>query len=128
MTLPVRILRLDHVQLTIPKGMEDAARAFYCGTLGMTELEKPDALKGRGGFWLQLPGVQVHIGTEDGVERLRTKAHPAFAVEDLEAVRHVLERAGLTLEDGIPIPGMRRFECRDPFGNRLEFLQTLPAD
>jgi catechol 2,3-dioxygenase-like lactoylglutathione lyase family enzyme len=128
MAPPVRILRLDHVQLTIPKGMEDAARAFYCDTLGMTEVEKPEALKGRGGFWLQLSGFQVHIGTEDGVERLRTKAHPAFQVEELEAVRGVLERAGLTVEDGIPIPGMRRFECRDPFGNRLEFLQLLPAD
>ncbi|MCY1073233.1 VOC family protein [Archangium lansingense] len=127
MAHPVRILRLNHVQLTIPKGMEDAARAFYCGTLGMSEIAKPDALKGRGGFWLQLPGIQVHIGTEDGVERLRTKAHPAFEVEELDAVRHVLEQAGLQPEDGVPIPGMRRFECRDPFGNRLEFLQIEPG-
>ncbi|PTL84758.1 VOC family protein [Vitiosangium sp. GDMCC 1.1324] len=127
MAPPVRILRLDHVQLTIPKGMEDAARAFYCGTLGMAEREKPDALKGRGGFWLQLSGFQVHIGTEDGVERLRTKAHPAFEVEDLDAVRQVLEQAGIATEDGVPIPGMRRFECRDPFGNRLEFLQMEPS-
>ncbi|QRN96899.1 VOC family protein [Archangium violaceum] len=124
----MRILRLDHVQLTVPKGMEDAARAFYRDTLGMTEVMKPEALKGRGGFWLQLPGAQVHIGTEEGVERLRTKAHPAFEVEDLEGVRLVLERAGLTLQDGIPIPGMRRFECRDPFGNRLEFLQMTPEE
>jgi catechol 2,3-dioxygenase-like lactoylglutathione lyase family enzyme len=127
MTHPVRILRLNHVQLTIPKGMEEAARAFYCGTLGMSEVPKPDALVGRGGFWLQLSGVQVHIGTEDGVERLRTKAHPAFEVDNLEAVRRVLQQAGLETEDGVPIPGMRRFECRDPFGNRLEFLQIEPG-
>jgi len=39
----------------------------------------------------------------------------------------VLQQAGLETEDGVPIPGMRRFECRDPFGNRLEFLQIEPG-
>ena len=27
--------------------------------------------------------------------------------------------------ESIPIPGHDRFECRDPFGNRLEFIQAL---
>jgi hypothetical protein len=63
MAHPVRILRLNHVQLTIPKGME------------MSEVAKPDALVGRGGFWLQLSGFQVHIGTEDGVEWRTSKRY-----------------------------------------------------
>jgi 4-hydroxyphenylpyruvate dioxygenase-like putative hemolysin len=32
---------IDHVQLAMPTGEEDRARAFYCTLLGMTELPKP---------------------------------------------------------------------------------------
>jgi catechol 2,3-dioxygenase-like lactoylglutathione lyase family enzyme len=74
------ILGLHHVQITIPKGAEDEARAFYLGILGLTETEKPDSLKGGGGFWIQLGGQQVHVGTEDGAA---TKAHIAYQVDDI---------------------------------------------
>ena len=60
------ILGLHHAQITIPKGSEDEARAFYCSFLNLPELEKPDALKSRCGFWLQVGDRQVHVGTEDG--------------------------------------------------------------
>ena len=46
------ILRLHHAQITIPQDAEEQARQFYCDLLGLPEIEKPDALKGRGGFWL----------------------------------------------------------------------------
>jgi catechol 2,3-dioxygenase-like lactoylglutathione lyase family enzyme len=32
---------IDHVQLAIPAGEEDRARAFYRDLLGMVELAKP---------------------------------------------------------------------------------------
>lgn len=118
----MRILSLHHAQLTIPKGADAAARAFYCGVLGLQEIPKPAALVARGGFWLSLPPCQVHIGVEDGVERARTKAHLAFEVDDLVAARARLEQAGCVALDGEPIPGLDRFETRDPFGNRLELL------
>jgi len=38
---------LDHIQLAIPKGSENIARAFYGGKLGLIEVEKPTALAGR---------------------------------------------------------------------------------
>jgi catechol 2,3-dioxygenase-like lactoylglutathione lyase family enzyme len=117
------ILKVQHVQITIPKGAENAAREFYCSLLGLSEGAKPEALLGRGGFWLQVVSFQVHVGTEDGVARADTKAHVAYEVDELDAWRKKLLDAGVTILDGIPIPNYRRFEFRDPFGNRVEFLE-----
>ncbi len=65
---------IDHVQITVPRGEEAAVREFYCGVLGLPEIEKPDALKPRGGFWLAVGDRELHVGTEDGVNRRATKA------------------------------------------------------
>ena len=114
---------IHHVQITIPKGAEDTAREFYCGVLGMKEIPKPDELAGRGGFWLEVGDRQVHIGTEDMVQSAASKAHVAYLVDDLEKWRSALNERGANVSDGIQTPGSRRFEFRDPFGNRIEFLQ-----
>jgi catechol 2,3-dioxygenase-like lactoylglutathione lyase family enzyme len=120
------IVGIHHVQITVPQGREPEARAFYCGVLGLEEIEKPDSLKPRGGLWLAVGDRQVHVGTEDGVERPATKAHVAYAVSDLEAWRTKLSKRGLVVEDGVPIAGYIRFEFRDPFGNRVEMIQSIP--
>ena len=88
-------------------------------------MPKPESLIGRGGFWLEAGDRQLHIGVEDDVERYRTKAHVAFSVDDLSALRNMLTENGIAIIDGIPIPGYLRFEFRDPFGNRVEFLQAI---
>jgi catechol 2,3-dioxygenase-like lactoylglutathione lyase family enzyme len=119
------IRRVHHAQITIPRGAEAQARHFYCDVLGLSETEKPAALQGRGGFWLQVGEAQVHVGTEDGVERRSTKAHVAYEVTDLATCRARLAREGVAILDGVPIPGYERFEIRDPFGNRVEFLQRV---
>ncbi len=119
------ILRLHHAQITIPKGAEEQGRAFYCGLLGLPEIEKPESLQERGGFWLQVGDRQVHVGTEEGVERTATKAHLAYEVDDVAAWRERLQEHGISILDAVPIPSYARFEFRDPFGNRVEFLQTL---
>ena len=119
------ILGVHHAQVTIPPGTEERARDFYCKLLGFREVEKPENLKNRGGFWMQLPNLQVHVGTEEGFDRTKTKAHVAYAVDDLSKVRELLRGQGIEPQDGLPIPGYDRFECRDPFGNRLEFIQRL---
>lgn len=121
------ITHIHHVQITIPPEAEAAGRAFYCGVLGLPEIPKPAALLGRGGFWLQVGDQAVHVGVEEGVDRLATKAHVAYAVTDLAAWRTRLQAHGIELLDGIPIPGHHRFEFRDPFGNRVELIQrTTP--
>ncbi len=117
------IKAVHHAQISIPVGAEDEARSFYCGVLGMKEIPKPGSLAGRGGLWLELGDQQIHFGAENGVDRAKTKSHVAYLVEDLDHWRQKLSENGREVMDGIPIPGYDRFEFRDPFGNRVEFLQ-----
>lgn len=81
----------------------------------------------RGGFWLESGDFQIHIGTEDDFDRTKTKAHIAYEVEDLQAWRERLKQRGVKITDGIKIPNYERFEFRDPFGNRVEFLEKSAA-
>ncbi len=117
------LLKIHHAQITITHGAENEARHFYCDCLGLKEIAKPESLQARGGFWLELGGQQIHIGVEDDFDRAKTKAHLAYEVDDLEFWRNRLETAGIKIIEGIPIPNYDRFEFRDPFGNRVEFLQ-----
>lgn len=117
------ITRLHHAQITIPSDTEAKARRFYCGVLGLPEIAKPASLAGRGGFWLRVGEQEVHVSSEDDVDRLATKAHLAYEVTDLTAWRARLAAAGMTILESAPIPGYDRFETRDPFGNRVEFIQ-----
>ncbi len=121
----MKISGLHHAQICIPQGAEAEGRRFYCDLLGLQEIEKPVSLRGRGGFWLQVGDRQLHVGTESSVDRTATKAHLAYQVDDLEAWRAVLQEKGIALLDGEPIPGYTRFEFRDPFGNRVEFIQKV---
>ncbi|MDR6226020.1 VOC family protein [Desmospora profundinema] len=114
---------LHHAQITVPKGAEEKARRFYCDLLGLMEIPKPNTLSDRGGFWLRLSNADLHVGTEDGLDRNRTKAHLAYEVEDLSRWRLRLEEAGVPIVESVPIPGFDRFELRDPFGNRLELIE-----
>ena len=60
----MRVRHLDHVQLAMPPGREDDARAFYQGMLGIPEKAKPADLAARGGCWFESEGVKVHLGVE----------------------------------------------------------------
>ena len=119
------LLRVHHAQITIPTGAEAEAREFYCEFLGLPEVPKPESLQTRGGFWLEVGGFQIHVGTEEGFDRTKTKAHIAYQVEDLNQLREKLESRGIKILEGIPIPDYSRFEFRDPFGNRVEFLEAI---
>ena len=119
------ILKVQHAQITIPKGSETEAREFYCGVLGLREIPKPEILRERGGFWLEVGAFQVHVGTEEGFDRTKTKAHLAYEVENLEAWREKLKDNNIAIHDSFQIPHYKRFEFRDPFGNRVEFLEKF---
>ncbi len=122
-----RSFGLHHVQLAAPPGSEAAARRFFGELLGLVERSKPPNLAKRGGVWFDLDGAQLHIGIESPF-RPASKAHPAFAVPDLDELRKRLDAAGVrTWEDEL-FPGRDRFYAEDPFGNRLEFLGPERAD
>lgn len=119
----MQITGLDHVQVAVPRGGEDAAREFYGDLLGMTEIPKPDELARRGGCWFESGSAVLHLGVEEPFSPAR-KAHPAFLVRDLDQIQIELTAAGheCVRGDG-EIPGVRRFHTFDPFGNRVEFQQ-----
>jgi catechol 2,3-dioxygenase-like lactoylglutathione lyase family enzyme len=114
----------DHVQLAIPVGEEPAARAFYCGVLGMTELPKPSLLAARGGAWFRAGEVEIHVGVEAEFVPAR-KAHPALLVDDL---RGFVELADLDVRWSDEIPGTVRCHLDDPFGNRIELIDAGPSE
>lgn len=125
-----RIAGVHHVQIMVPRDREREAREFYCNVLGMREIPKPPSLADRGGFWVQAgaPGSawarQVHVGVEDAPPGAATGAHVAYQVTNLDAWRARLAATGLRIEDPPPIPGFRRFQFRDPFGNRVEMIEA----
>ena len=118
-------LALDHVQIAMAAGGEDAARGFYGGVLGMHEVPKPEPMRANGGAWFRSGGVELHLGAEPDFEPAR-KAHPALRVDDLDEVAERCEAAGFAPLWDERYPGVRRFYVADPFGNRIEILQ-LPA-
>lgn len=115
-------MRLHHVQLAIPEGSEPQCRQFYGETLGWRELEKPQQLKSRGGLWFAVGAHELHLGVEEDFRPAR-KAHPAFAVHDLDALARRLRGAGAAVAFDEAIPGLRRFYTADAVGNRIEFLE-----
>jgi catechol 2,3-dioxygenase-like lactoylglutathione lyase family enzyme len=118
-----RVTRIDHIQIAAPEGCEPAAREFYGSLLGMKEIEKPPLLRARGGCWFQCGSQQLHIGVEKNFAPAK-KAHPAFAVPDLDEFRRTLASRGIAVVDDDTIPGTRRFYAEDPWGNRLEFVES----
>jgi catechol 2,3-dioxygenase-like lactoylglutathione lyase family enzyme len=118
------VLGIDHVQVAMPPGGEDEARAFYGGILGMEELPKPETLRELGGCWFRAGAQELHVGVEAEFAPAR-KAHPGLVVTDLRAVRERLAEAGAAHEDDAKIEGIERLFVDDPFGNRLEVRQTV---
>ena len=118
------IIGIHHVQLAMPKGEEPRARAFFTGILGLTELAKPESLKGRGGCWFSCGAQELHVGVEPEF-RPAKKAHPAFLVHDLDALQARLESAGVKISHQPPLPDAKRIFVEDPFGNRIELLERI---
>jgi catechol 2,3-dioxygenase-like lactoylglutathione lyase family enzyme len=121
-----QIAHLDHLQIAAPEGCESAARNFYGGLLGMREIEKPESLRARGGCWFECGPQQLHVGVEKDF-RPAKKAHPAFAATNLDDLRQALLARGVKVTEDTTIPGVRRFHTEDPWGNRLEFLESRPS-
>jgi catechol 2,3-dioxygenase-like lactoylglutathione lyase family enzyme len=119
----MKILSIDHVQLAMPVGEEDKARAFFVNILDFTEIPKPAELAKRGGAWFQSENVQLHLGVENDFRPAR-KAHPAFIVDDLDSLISKAQSAGYETDTSQPpLDGYKRAHVFDPFGNRIELME-----
>ena len=117
------ITGIDHVQLAMPVGAEDLARAFYSGVLGLDEIEKPALLAVRGGVWFQCGAAQLHLGA-DGAFQAAKKAHPALLVRDFAMFAQALATKGVAIQPEEMVAGRERATIHDPFGNRVELIQA----
>ena len=120
---------LHHVNVTVPRSLEDAAKHFYGVVMGMAEVPKPESSRGRGGAWYQLGPVQLHLSVEDaagdGAAEI-SKRHVCYTVNNLNDAEQRFREAGVEIiPDDLPTPGWRRFYVRDPGGNRLEIAQAV---
>jgi catechol 2,3-dioxygenase-like lactoylglutathione lyase family enzyme len=118
---------LHHVNVTVPRAAEDAAKHFYGAVMGLPEVPKPAESLGRGGAWYQLGSVQLHLSIEDGLgKNCISKRHVCYTVSSLAEAEAKFREAGIEiLPDDIPTAGWSRFYVRDPGGNRLEIAQAV---
>jgi len=120
----MKVISLEHVQLAMPAGGEERARAFYRDALGIPETPKPPHLAKRGGCWFERGDLKIHLGVEADFRAAR-KAHPALLVEDLKRLETKLRSLGYVLRDDEPLEGYHRIYVDDPFDNRIELMEPI---
>jgi catechol 2,3-dioxygenase-like lactoylglutathione lyase family enzyme len=122
MATAMKVYAIEHVQLAMPAGGEDKARAFYTGVLGITEKAKPPHLARRGGVWFESGALKIHLGVDKDF-RAAKKAHPALLVEGIGALIQKCRTAGYQVVTDEPLEGYTRIYVDDPFGNRIELME-----
>jgi len=117
-----KILSIQHVALTVPQARLEEARRFYTDVLGLEERSRPEAELGRPGIWYQVGAQELHIQAHEGGPAPDADHHPALVVDDLDGLRAHLKANGIEIIEAQRLSGRERFFCRDPFGNRIEFM------
>ncbi|NNM99052.1 MAG: tRNA uridine-5-carboxymethylaminomethyl(34) synthesis GTPase MnmE [Candidatus Eremiobacteraeota bacterium] len=119
--------RIEHLQIAIPAGGEDAARVFYGTLLALRELPKPAELAARGGLWFRSGSIALHLGIDPDFHPAG-KAHVAFACSEYASVLARLAAAGVAVaNDALPFEGRAHCYVADPFGNRIELIDDAPS-
>ena len=116
-------MRLTHINVTMPEGCEDLARAFYGAQLGLQEIPKPEPFRARGGVWFDAGGLDLHLSVDRQDREPDTQRHFGLECADVDGLKARLHAAGIEIDDGRPAP-WKRFFMRDPFGNRIEIHEA----
>ena len=119
----MKVRAIEHVQLAMPEGQEQKARAFYRDVLGIPERAKPTELAKRGGAWFEDGALKIHLGVEADFRPAR-KAHPALLVEGLAELIVRLKAADYPVIEE-PMDEYLRIYTEDPFGNRMELMEKI---
>lgn len=113
------IIGVDHVQIAVPKALEEQCLRFYREIFAFPEVVKPLELQGRGGAWFQVGTLQMHIGVDPDASP-KSKRHICFLTGDLAKAKAFVVERGITIEEESVAEGLARFFIRDPAGNRIE--------
>jgi catechol 2,3-dioxygenase-like lactoylglutathione lyase family enzyme len=122
----MHIQAIEHIQLAMPAGQEEAARRFYSGLLGIPEVPKPPDLQKRGGVWFEFGLLKIHLGVDPDFRPAR-KAHPGLLVRDLRALVRKLHAAGVEVIEDDSLAGFDHVYVADPFGNRIELMEPCES-
>ena len=123
--MSLRIVGIDHIQIAVPKALEQECLSFYRAVIALPEIEKPEKLKPRGGAWFQItPTTQMHIGIDPEASP-KSKRHICFLVSDLAEAKAAAQSGGAIIEEENAAEGLVRFFIRDPAGNRIEIGQRV---
>ena len=134
---PARIQAYDHIGIRVSD--KSRAMAFY-QALGFVETASFAQFEAN--EMMTSDGVRINLifnGTRlpnahnpllDAPIKLPGMTHPAFIVDDLEALQAWLGEQGITITEGPHHIGPRRIALfiRDPDGNVLEFNQLVNGD
>lgn len=122
--MTTNILNIHHSSLLVTN--TKSSLEFYLGIIGLKQLERPKLPFP--GAWLEIGSQQLHLlelpnpdpttGRPDHGGRDR---HVAFHVLQLDLIKNLLERAGISFT--LSFSGRRALFCRDPDGNALEFIE-----
>ena len=123
--MSIGIVEIDHVNVIVPKSLEDVAKYFYGSLFGLKEIPKPLESQGRGGAWYELGSVQLHLSVRADAEVAQaTRGHVCFSVTDVALAEQQLRAYDIEIiPDAQPVAGKPRFYVRDPGGNLIEIAQ-----
>jgi catechol 2,3-dioxygenase-like lactoylglutathione lyase family enzyme len=124
----IGIAQIHHVQIFVPKDLEQTAKHFYGEVLGLQEVPKPAAFKGLGGAWYQCGANQLHLSimrrAKEAEDNHGSPRHVCYMVADLGEAERVLRQADVAIiADDRPHDQWTRFFVRDPGGNYIEIAQ-----
>jgi catechol 2,3-dioxygenase-like lactoylglutathione lyase family enzyme len=123
-TMPA-VLRLQHTSVPMPADGHEAARRFYGGALGMTEVKPPSSLMVDRLVWFRAgpDGHEVHVFVDEQMQAKSAEQHLCLQVDDIASVRAQLSDRGIAIEETTAIANRPRFFVKDPFGNKIELTQ-----
>jgi catechol 2,3-dioxygenase-like lactoylglutathione lyase family enzyme len=137
--MTIKIVGLMHAGVRIGPGEDDLKKAedFYGGLLGMEYDGERPYIEAIPGFWANARdgdrSQQLHIMGAAGQSPVArsskqdpTRAHVAFAVEDLDAARAELAERGVEYwtYEGLVGTNSDQVFFEDPFGNMIELQQA----
>jgi catechol 2,3-dioxygenase-like lactoylglutathione lyase family enzyme len=124
--MSIGVTKLNHVNVTVPSALEEAAKHFYGTVLGLPQLAKPEGTRQNLGAWYEFGGVQLHLSIEEDVHNELSERHVCYQVADAAGAELHLRNAGIEIiPDQRPVEGTARFFLRDPGGNMIEITQRV---
>lgn len=118
----MRLLHIDHVQITVPKDREQEARHFYGKVLGLQELERPSTIPAPGLWYAFAEGTQLHIILAENPFKPPLSDHFAVVADEMDVVNARLAEHHIPYQPSPVQEGFDRIFIKDPFGNHLEVM------